>query len=309
MLKGVLTLVLACALVPFAAVAQNSVVNPGFDRDLSGWTLDFFNPSRSAVDADGSPNSGSATATVSGGSAVSGASLTQCFPADAGIPLDLSFKVMVANPPDTSRSFGGLQYYGNPNCTGTFLGVDVTPTPANLHLHTWQTLHVLATTPADTGSVLLVLQGTTGAGGSAQTISWDDVYLGPHADLTCPSLSTVLCLDGNSSGDRRFEAVATYHTVNGGGLSGSGSAISLSSLGVGQGGVFWFFDHSNPEMLVKVHNACASSNYYWIFVSAGTNAGVDLYVGDTLTGAVVLFHNPDLSSFPTIHDFLGLPCS
>jgi hypothetical protein len=38
------------------------------------------------------------------------------------------------------------------------------------------------------------------------------------------------------------------------GLSGAGNAISLSSVGVTEGGLFWIFGAGNPEKLIKIIN-------------------------------------------------------
>ncbi|HKI85981.1 MAG TPA: hypothetical protein VKA53_04470, partial [Thermoanaerobaculia bacterium] len=175
----------------------------------------------------------------------------------------------------------------------------------------WTTVHALVPIPSGIHSVSILLDTSNQYNGSTfipRTTSWDDVYFGPEAPTVCSPSSNFLCLD-DTPGDQRFLVATYFQTVNGGGSSGLGNAISLAGEGVGQGGIFWFFSHANPEMLVKVHNACASSKYFWVFVSAGTNAGVDLYVADTVTGAVAFFHNPDLGPYPSIHDFTALPCN
>ncbi len=61
-------------------------------------------------------------------------------------------------------------------------------------------------------------------------------------------------------------------------------------------------------MLVKVLDGCPSTGFFWVFVSAGTNVGAELFVADTVTGAVALFHNPDLGPYPAIQNVLALPC-
>src|SRR6266581_4444821 len=71
----------------------------------------------------------------------------------------------------------------------------------------------------------------------------------------CASSATTLCID-DLSGDGRFEVKVHYQTTQGGGLSGDGHAVDLGSLGVAHGGLFWFFSADNPEMLIKVINAC-----------------------------------------------------
>ncbi|HKI86436.1 MAG TPA: hypothetical protein VKA53_06805 [Thermoanaerobaculia bacterium] len=300
-------LLLAGALLSSAAGAQNMLVNPSFDSSLNGWKIDLFNPSFNQDDADGSPKSGSASVTLSGGSSTFSISLEQCVQVPAGFPGELSLKLKAKNPP-ANVPLAEVYYFPDSSCSQNILD-SAFPSPDSIHLNTWQTLSVSLDAPSGTHSALILLTGSTAAGGGAQTLAWDDVYFGARSPAQCNPGPSTLCLDGSSTGDRRFLVVSTFATANSGGIAGSGQAISLASLGVGQGGVFWFFDHSNPEMLVKAHDACASSSYYWIFVSAGTNAGVNLYVADTHTGAVAFFHNPDLSPYPTIHDFLGLPCS
>ncbi|HKI86438.1 MAG TPA: hypothetical protein VKA53_06815 [Thermoanaerobaculia bacterium] len=305
------TLVLTGALLPCATAAQvppNRLVNPGFDATLAGWQIvAAFNPTHGPADADGSTMSGSATVSAPAGTALSVRSLYQCLPFSGGNSATLAFKVEVAQHPDLSRALGAVYYYDQPACAGSVLGEKPVVPPGDLHLGVWQNLYTLTTAPAGTQSAEVRLIASTTASGGAQTISWDDVYFGSQPDPGCFSSSKVLCLD-DSPADQRFEVISHFATTSGSGASGSGQAISLSALGVGQGGIFWFFDHNNPELLVKDHNACLSTDYFWIFVSAATNVNVDLAVGDVTTGAVVLFHNPDQSSFPTIHDFLALPC-
>jgi hypothetical protein len=123
----------------------------------------------------------------------------------------------------------------------------------------------------------------------------------------CTPSDTVLCID-NNPGDQRFMITATYATTQSGGLSGSGHAIPLSSLGVSQGGLFWFFARSNPEMLVKVLNACAANQRFWVFFSAGTNVGFRVTVRDTVTGSQKTYINPDLNPAPPLQDTNAFLC-
>ncbi|MEA2693555.1 MAG: hypothetical protein QOJ16_2942 [Acidobacteriota bacterium] len=123
----------------------------------------------------------------------------------------------------------------------------------------------------------------------------------------CTPSDTVLCID-NNPGDRRFMITATYSTTQSGGLSGNGHAIPLSSLGVNQGGLFWFFARTNPEMLVKVLNACATNNRFWVFFSAGTNVGFSVTVRDTVAGSQKTYINPDLNPAPPLQDTNAFSC-
>ena len=101
---------------------------------------------------------------------------------------------------------------------------------------------------------------------------------------------------------------ATYATTQSGGLQGNGNAVSLIPQGINRGGLFWFFSADNPELLVKVLDGCAATEFLWVFISAGTNVGVNLFIADTDTGAVAFFHNPDLGGFPAIQNIFAIPC-
>src|ERR1700736_3011868 len=77
----------------------------------------------------------------------------------------------------------------------------------------------------------------------------------PAAAGACVPSAVTLCID-DQAGDRRWQGSVSFHTAEGGGRSGNGNAIALGSLGVAHGGLFWFFSGDNPEMLIKVLNAC-----------------------------------------------------
>jgi hypothetical protein len=123
----------------------------------------------------------------------------------------------------------------------------------------------------------------------------------------CVANAQTLCID-NQPGDKRFQIRVSYSTALGGGLSGNGQAIPLSSLGVNEGGLFWFFAANNPELLVKVINACTFNNRFWVFFSAGTNVGFHLTVTDTKTGHVLNYTNPDGVAAPPLQDTSTLTC-
>jgi hypothetical protein len=111
----------------------------------------------------------------------------------------------------------------------------------------------------------------------------------------CTSDPTTLCIDGAISGDRRFQVTVAWQTVQDGGRAGQGNAVSIAPLGFARGGVFWFFDATNPELLVKVLDGCGANGHFWVFASAGTNVGLTLTVADTATGRVRSWINPDLT--------------
>jgi hypothetical protein len=129
----------------------------------------------------------------------------------------------------------------------------------------------------------------------------------PGPTTPCVPSATKLCIDDNP-GDGRFQITVAYNTSQNGGLSGSGNSIPLSSLGITQGGIFWFFSATNPEMLIKVINACTLNNKFWVFYSAGTNAGFTVTVSDTNTGHQKFYVNPDLTSAAPVQDTAAIAC-
>jgi hypothetical protein len=124
----------------------------------------------------------------------------------------------------------------------------------------------------------------------------------------CVPDATTLCIDRNP-GDRRFKVQVSYSTVQAGGISGPGHAIPLSSLGVTQGGLFYFFGATNPEMLIKILDACTLTQTFWVFYAATTNVGFVVTVTDTVTQHQQSFSNPDQQAAPPVQSTSGLPCS
>jgi virginiamycin B lyase len=121
------------------------------------------------------------------------------------------------------------------------------------------------------------------------------------ANLTaCSSSSTAVCIDG------RFLLQVSYRA--GHGRNGPGQAIPLQSLGVAQGGLFWFFSADNPEMLIKVLNGCGVNQRFWIFYAAGTNVGFTVTVTDTRTGLQKTYVNTLGIAAPPVQDTMALPC-
>jgi hypothetical protein len=133
-------------------------------------------------------------------------------------------------------------------------------------------------------------------------------FLAPQSTGPCVPDAATLCID-DRSGDRRFRVQSTFNTVGGGGRAGGGSPIGLSGLGVTHGGLFWFFGSDNPEILIKVLNACAVNQKFWVFFSATTNVGFTVMVTDTQTGHLVTFSNPDQNPAAPVQDTGALPCT
>ncbi|HEV3459185.1 MAG TPA: trypsin-like peptidase domain-containing protein [Thermoanaerobaculia bacterium] len=123
----------------------------------------------------------------------------------------------------------------------------------------------------------------------------------------CVPDATTLCIDRNP-GDRRFKVKVSFATVQGGGLSGSGNAIPLSSLGLNEGGMFWFFAANNPEMLVKIIDGCGLNSHFWVFYAATTNVGFTLSVTDTVALNQQIYANQDQGAAVPVQDTAALPC-
>jgi hypothetical protein len=140
------------------------------------------------------------------------------------------------------------------------------------------------------GSTVLTINGPQGSGG------------GPGS---CVASGQTLCID-DQTGDDRFRIQVAFDT---GQQNGQGQAIPLSNLGVGHGGLFWFFSADNPEMLIKVINGCAVNNRYWLFYAATTNVGLTVTVTDTHTGTVKTYTNHNGTAALPIQDTSAFPCS
>ena len=59
-----------------------------------------------------------------------------------------------------------------------------------------------------------------------------------------------------------------------------------------EAGLFWFFNKSNYEALLKVLDGCALNDHYWVFFAATTNLGLDILITDTATGQQKRYTNP-----------------
>jgi hypothetical protein len=163
------------------------------------------------------------------------------------------------------------------------------------------------TTSADKAghALTFVVQAVPGCGaGCASGVAVQQVSLTQAACVAGPA---TLCID-DQPGDARFQVQVAFQTAQGGGQSGNGQAISLSSLGVTHGGVLWFFSVDNPEVLIKIVPACSAGGFHWVFASAGTNVGVTITVIDTRTGARRIYVNPDLHPMAPIQDTGAFAC-
>lgn len=125
---------------------------------------------------------------------------------------------------------------------------------------------------------------------------------------SCVSDDTTLCID-DEPGDARFQITVDVDTALGNGFQGPGKAIPLSSLGIRRGGLFWFFDSTNPELLLKILNGCNINGNFWVFWSAGTNVGMEVRVEDTATGRIKVYRNTDGKQAAPVTDTNAFTCN
>jgi hypothetical protein len=124
--------------------------------------------------------------------------------------------------------------------------------------------------------------------------------LGPPAESTCGSSTTsALCLQG------KFAINATWRT----GPPGTGTTGNASVVVAGPGsGIFWFFDASNWEVMVKVINGCALNNQWWVFSAATTNVFYQMNVTDVQSGQTKIYFNYPGPPAPAVTDVAAFPC-
>jgi hypothetical protein len=132
--------------------------------------------------------------------------------------------------------------------------------------------------------------------------SW--ALLSPHLDpqitttTPCVANSTTLCVNNNTN-DKRFEVKINFRTTQ---TTGQGTAISTNSLGITRGGMFWFFQPDNPELLVKVLNGCGVNQRFWVFYAATTNVEFTMTVRDVQAGVTKSYFNPLNNPAPPVLD-------
>ena len=122
----------------------------------------------------------------------------------------------------------------------------------------------------------LTVGGEATGGGSAQ----------------CIRNGQTLCLRAN-----RFKVTVAFETKEG--QKGAGR---VASAGTAESGLFYFFNSTNWEMLVKVLDGCGVNDRFWVFAASTTDVGFDLTVEDMQTGETVMYNNPIGNSAAAITD-------
>ncbi len=122
----------------------------------------------------------------------------------------------------------------------------------------------------------------------------------------CVPSETTLCID-DIPGDKRFRVTMDFFSPPRG-LAGDAKVIGLAALGVERGGILYFSNPKNPEVLAKVLDGCLFNDHYWFFASAGTDVGYDLAVTDTVLDHTRTYHNNDGKAALPIQDTSAMDC-
>lgn len=115
--------------------------------------------------------------------------------------------------------------------------------------------------------------------------------IGREAAMTgCTPDGETLCLTKG-----RFEVGVEWTDFGGG--SGAGRTVTISE----DTGAFWFFDEDNLEVVIKVLDARAINDQFWVFYGALSNVAYRITIRDTVSGAVRTYDNP-LGNFASVGD-------
>ena len=123
-----------------------------------------------------------------------------------------------------------------------------------------------------------------------QDIGWGLLGCEPDADT--------LCLNND-----RFRAEVVFTDFEG----GSGAGMTRTIPGIGDSGLFYFFDEENLEFLIKVLDGCGINDHFWVFFAATTNVEFTLIVTDSVTGIRNTYFNPLGTSANTVNDTAAFP--
>jgi hypothetical protein len=108
---------------------------------------------------------------------------------------------------------------------------------------------------------------------------------------TCSSSATTLCVS-----DNRFSVTVSWR-VPSQARNGHGTSMPLSS----DTGLFWFFDDSDIDLVMKVLDGTSVNGRYWVFFAGLSNVEYTITVIDLKTGSVKSYENPD-GTFASVAD-------
>lgn len=94
----------------------------------------------------------------------------------------------------------------------------------------------------------------------------------------------------------RFVVAVSWRDFQGN--QGEGTVVTKSE----DSALFWFFESSNWELLVKVLDGCAINQHLWLFSAATTDVEFTVRVHDRETGLERTYFNPLGTAAPAIND-------
>ena len=107
----------------------------------------------------------------------------------------------------------------------------------------------------------------------------------------CVATPTALCLTAG-----RFRVEATFFAAQTG--SGIARVVPLNA----NSGTMTFFSPQVSEVLIKVINACALNNRFWVYGAAATDVGYDITVTDTATDDTKVYSKTQGPPAPALTD-------
>ncbi|HVT58735.1 MAG TPA: hypothetical protein VHR45_10055 [Thermoanaerobaculia bacterium] len=122
---------------------------------------------------------------------------------------------------------------------------------------------------------------------------------------TCTPGPTTLCALGG-----KYRIDVNWSIGKDPGQMGAGQAIPITLLDgkAVNGGNFWFFDETNPEMLAKMVDGCALGGHYWVFFSATTNVAFWIQFTDIAGSDSRSWVNPLGNPAPPVQDTSAFSC-
>lgn len=115
---------------------------------------------------------------------------------------------------------------------------------------------------------------------------------------SCVADERTLCLENG-----RYAVQATWEKPDG----GTGEAVAWPLTG--DTGLYWFFEPSNVEMVLKVLDGCGVNGHRWVFAGGLTDVGVTMTVTDTETGEEKVYESSLGTPFQPVQDLNAFACS
>jgi hypothetical protein len=276
-----------CALSP-PALAQNILVNPYFDSDLSGWTALGGTAAWSAEDADGRPGSGGARLTTPATEGDTVASISQCVAVTGGSDYAFEVKLMRPSTEPQVSAFGSVSWFSSAGCNG-FIEDETALESFPTTQEGWDLAEAVVAATAQAQSALVRLRARR-EDDEAAVVHFDNALFA--LDAPCIEDPVTLCLTGN-----RFRVNVLWRTRQTAGALAPAVRLTDDSA------YFWFFNPENVEVVLKVLDACSTPfDKFWVFAAGLTNVQVEIVIEDMLTNEDRHYLNPFDQPFQPIQD-------